>query len=144
MGIWTVTEWMAQGMQKGGVELIEVGPGKGTLMDDILRVRITSNMILREDVSDWYIHVRRFGISSNSRTVLKTSTSSKLVRHCERFRRTCFVGQMRFSKRLILAIGESTSILGRLLSGWKISGYCPTVSLFSMMILVWTILTHYR
>lgn len=39
MGIWTITEWMAQGMPKEGVELIEVGPGKGTLMDDILRVR---------------------------------------------------------------------------------------------------------
>ncbi|EED18528.1 DUF185 domain protein [Talaromyces stipitatus ATCC 10500] len=37
VGIWTVTEWMAQGMPKEGVELIEVGPGKGTLMDDILR-----------------------------------------------------------------------------------------------------------
>ena len=39
VGIWTVTEWMAQGMPKNGVELIEVGPGKGTLMDDILRVQ---------------------------------------------------------------------------------------------------------
>ncbi|EEA24749.1 hypothetical protein TMatcc_007848 [Talaromyces marneffei ATCC 18224] len=37
VGIWAVTEWMAQGMPKEGVELIEVGPGKGTLMDDILR-----------------------------------------------------------------------------------------------------------
>jgi SAM-dependent MidA family methyltransferase len=41
VGIWTVTEWMAQGMPKDGVELIEVGPGKGTLMDDILRVSNT-------------------------------------------------------------------------------------------------------
>jgi NADH dehydrogenase [ubiquinone] 1 alpha subcomplex assembly factor 7 len=38
IGIWTVAEWMAQG-RPGGVELIEVGPGRGTLMDDILRVR---------------------------------------------------------------------------------------------------------
>lgn len=38
VGIWTVAEWMAQGRPRSGVELIEVGPGKGTLMDDILRV----------------------------------------------------------------------------------------------------------
>jgi NADH dehydrogenase [ubiquinone] 1 alpha subcomplex assembly factor 7 len=38
IGIWTVAEWMAQGQVSGGVELIEVGPGKGTLMADLLRV----------------------------------------------------------------------------------------------------------
>ncbi|CRG91394.1 NADH dehydrogenase [ubiquinone] complex I, assembly factor 7 [Talaromyces islandicus] len=37
VGLWTITEWMAQGRPRSGVELIEVGPGKGTLMDDILR-----------------------------------------------------------------------------------------------------------
>ncbi|KAK4138215.1 DUF185-domain-containing protein [Trichocladium antarcticum] len=36
-GIWLVTEWLAQGRQSKGVELIEVGPGRGTLMDDMLR-----------------------------------------------------------------------------------------------------------
>ncbi|KAK4151766.1 putative S-adenosyl-L-methionine-dependent methyltransferase-domain-containing protein [Chaetomidium leptoderma] len=36
-GIWFVAEWMAQGRQSQGVELIEVGPGRGTLMDDMLR-----------------------------------------------------------------------------------------------------------
>ncbi|KAL2124002.1 hypothetical protein VTJ04DRAFT_367 [Mycothermus thermophilus] len=35
--IWFVAEWMAQGKKKSGVELIEVGPGRGTLMDDMLR-----------------------------------------------------------------------------------------------------------
>jgi SAM-dependent MidA family methyltransferase len=39
VGLWTITEWMAQGRPRSGVELIEVGPGKGTLMDNILRVR---------------------------------------------------------------------------------------------------------
>jgi SAM-dependent MidA family methyltransferase len=38
IGIWTITEWMAQGGKKSGVQLMEVGPGKGTLMDDMLRV----------------------------------------------------------------------------------------------------------
>ncbi|KAM0274286.1 hypothetical protein ACHAQH_007993 [Verticillium albo-atrum] len=37
VGIWFVTEWMSQGKPKKGVELIELGPGRGTLMDDILR-----------------------------------------------------------------------------------------------------------
>ena len=39
IGIWVVSEWMAQGRKSSGVELIEVGPGRGTLMDDVLRVR---------------------------------------------------------------------------------------------------------
>jgi SAM-dependent MidA family methyltransferase len=38
IGIWTIAEWMAQGRTKSGVQLMEVGPGKGTLMDDMLRV----------------------------------------------------------------------------------------------------------
>ncbi|KAJ5347102.1 hypothetical protein MYU51_019877 [Penicillium brevicompactum] len=37
IGIWTVAEWMAQGRTRSGVQLMEVGPGKGTLMDDMLR-----------------------------------------------------------------------------------------------------------
>jgi NADH dehydrogenase [ubiquinone] 1 alpha subcomplex assembly factor 7 len=38
LGIWLVAEWMAQGKVSSGVEVIEVGPGRGTLMDDMLRV----------------------------------------------------------------------------------------------------------
>ncbi len=38
LGVWLVTEWMAQGKKGRGIELIELGPGRGTLMDDILRV----------------------------------------------------------------------------------------------------------
>ncbi|KAI3343912.1 S-adenosyl-L-methionine-dependent methyltransferase [Ustulina deusta] len=37
IGVWFVVEWMCQGSPRSGVELIEVGPGRGTLMDDILR-----------------------------------------------------------------------------------------------------------
>ncbi|WEW59807.1 class I SAM-dependent methyltransferase [Emydomyces testavorans] len=37
LGVWTVTEWMAQGKRSSGVQLIEVGPGRGTLMADMLR-----------------------------------------------------------------------------------------------------------
>ncbi|KAI9750924.1 MAG: hypothetical protein M4579_006247 [Chaenotheca gracillima] len=37
IGVWMVAEWMAQGSKGAAVELIEVGPGRGTLMDDMLR-----------------------------------------------------------------------------------------------------------
>lgn len=38
IGIWFIAEWISQGRPKEGVQLIEVGPGRGTLMDDMLRV----------------------------------------------------------------------------------------------------------
>lgn len=45
VGVWITAEWLAQGGPKlisGGkrrrVQLIELGPGRGTLMDDMLRV----------------------------------------------------------------------------------------------------------
>ena len=38
LGVWLVAEWMTQGQISKGVEIIEVGPGRGTLMDDMLRV----------------------------------------------------------------------------------------------------------
>lgn len=37
VGIWFMTEWMAQGRPTSGVQFIEMGPGRGTLMSDILR-----------------------------------------------------------------------------------------------------------
>ncbi|RDA87493.1 hypothetical protein CP532_1648 [Ophiocordyceps camponoti-leonardi (nom. inval.)] len=37
VGLWFVTEWISQARPKQGVQLIEVGPGRGTLMDDMLR-----------------------------------------------------------------------------------------------------------
>ena len=36
IGIWLYAEWLAQG-RKEKVQIIEVGPGRGTLMDDVLR-----------------------------------------------------------------------------------------------------------
>jgi SAM-dependent MidA family methyltransferase len=38
-GVWIVAEWMAQGAPARGVRLVELGPGRGTLMADVLRVR---------------------------------------------------------------------------------------------------------
>lgn len=37
VGLWVLTEWMAQGRKTAGVQLMEFGPGRGTLMDDMLR-----------------------------------------------------------------------------------------------------------
>lgn len=37
VGIWFMTEWMAQGRLKEGVQFIEMGPGRGTLINDVLR-----------------------------------------------------------------------------------------------------------
>ena len=38
VGIWLYAEWLAQSRKEEGVQIIEVGPGRGTLMDDVLRV----------------------------------------------------------------------------------------------------------
>ncbi|KAF4550917.1 Hypothetical protein D9617_15g042700 [Elsinoe fawcettii] len=37
VGLWIIAEWIAQGRKGSGVYLMEVGPGRGTLMDDVLR-----------------------------------------------------------------------------------------------------------
>lgn len=109
VGIWTITEWMAQGRPQNGVELIEVGPGKGTLMDDILRVsRKSHDFKQRERVpfvgwlTDTGFWSRQFAISRVFRQVSRLYILSKLVHHCARCRRICSVAQTRFLKRLIL------------------------------------------
>jgi NADH dehydrogenase [ubiquinone] 1 alpha subcomplex assembly factor 7 len=38
VGLWVIAEWMAQGRKSSGIQLVELGPGRGTLMDDMLRV----------------------------------------------------------------------------------------------------------
>jgi NADH dehydrogenase [ubiquinone] 1 alpha subcomplex assembly factor 7 len=48
IGIWFVAEWMAQGRKGKGVELVEIGPGRGTLMDDMLRVCLKFLVLLRK------------------------------------------------------------------------------------------------
>ena len=38
VGVWIVAEWIAQGRLGEGVVVMECGPGRGTLMADVLRV----------------------------------------------------------------------------------------------------------
>jgi hypothetical protein len=92
VGIWLISEWMLQGRKKSGNVLMEVGPGRGTLMDDVLRVcmcgyREESNCLVGKFISyaDWKIS--QFGISPLWRRVSRLSTWSKparlFVRHRE-------------------------------------------------------------
>lgn len=52
VGVWFVAEWLSQGRPKRGVEIIEVGPGRGTLMDDVLRVCLCSAYCSAECVDE--------------------------------------------------------------------------------------------
>ncbi|CAK7206747.1 hypothetical protein SEUCBS139899_009553 [Sporothrix eucalyptigena] len=60
VGIWFVAEWMAQGRPSKGVELMEVGPGRGTLMADILRT------------------IRHFGLAKSIEAVYMVEASAQL------------------------------------------------------------------
>ena len=40
LGIWFLTEWMSQGRRSVPAQLVELGPGRGTLMSDVVRVCI--------------------------------------------------------------------------------------------------------
>ncbi|KAI4096734.1 MAG: hypothetical protein LQ344_000874 [Seirophora lacunosa] len=54
LGLWLTAEWSIQGRKAQGVEIIEVGPGRGTLMDDILR-SISNFKTLVSSVEDIYL-----------------------------------------------------------------------------------------
>ncbi|PNY28438.1 NADH dehydrogenase [ubiquinone] complex I, assembly factor 7 [Tolypocladium capitatum] len=49
VGVWFIAEWISQGRPKQGVQLIELGPGRGTLMDDVLRVRAPPQLPFRDN-----------------------------------------------------------------------------------------------
>jgi len=54
IGIWFVAEWMAQGRKSKGVELVEIGPGRGTLMDDMLRVCAKFSFLPKVLTTDYF------------------------------------------------------------------------------------------
>lgn len=81
IGIWFVAEWMSQGRPKQGVELIEVGPGRGTLMDDILRVSLYFGRlyVTISVITTLLIRLRQSEISRIWRLLLMLSIWSKPV-----------------------------------------------------------------
>lgn len=89
VGIWFVAEWMAQGRPARGVELIEVGPGRGTLMDDILRVSLSLPLQLRLSSS----LTPRPSVILASPRASTSCTWSRRARSCGRRRRRCSVGR---------------------------------------------------
>ena len=44
IGVWCTYEWMQCG-SPNQVQIVELGPGRGTLADDMLRVRSFNNMV---------------------------------------------------------------------------------------------------
>lgn len=89
LGVWFVSRWQAAGCP-GSMRVIELGPGRGTLMADILRVSSDEsyNSILTEVCFSTDDEMMFNRLSSLSRLVQlrwKLSTSSKTVSSCESF-----------------------------------------------------------
>ena len=51
VGIWVLTEWIAWGRPREW-DMIELGPGRGTLMADVLRVLCHENSVDRLDFGE--------------------------------------------------------------------------------------------
>ncbi|KAI6378107.1 hypothetical protein MCOR25_002351 [Pyricularia grisea] len=66
IAIWFVAEWMSQGRPSRGVELMELGPGRGTLMSDVLRT------------------IKRFGDMSNSLDAIYMVEASPELRKAQK------------------------------------------------------------
>jgi NADH dehydrogenase [ubiquinone] 1 alpha subcomplex assembly factor 7 len=69
VGIWFVTEWMAQGRKSSGVQLVEFGPGRGTLMGDVLRT-ITTFQAFAKSVEAIYLVEAGEGMRETQKRVL--------------------------------------------------------------------------
>lgn len=69
VGIWFVTEWMAQGKKSNGVQLIEFGPGRGTLMDDMLRT-IATFKVFAKSIEGVYLVEASEGLRESQKRVL--------------------------------------------------------------------------
>lgn len=79
IGIWTIAEWIAQGRKRSGVQLMEVGPGKGTLMDDMLRVSL-SESCARVSLLTYVWEYRHSGTSKHLLRASRRSISWRRVR----------------------------------------------------------------
>lgn len=108
LGIWMVAEWMAQGKISHGVEMIELGPGRGTLMDDMLRVWYGALTELRQHKIDE--PCRPSATSNRWRRVSNRSISSRQApRYGKPKENSC--AEMPRLRRLRLAIEAKANTL---------------------------------
>lgn len=128
IGIWTIAEWMSQGRKRSGVQLMEVGPGKGTLMDDLLRVSGCDDGFYHR-LTNWSRHS---GILRASLLASRQFTWWRRVILYDRCRRHFFVVKLPWKKQT-LDTGALANTSTCPLSGWKISVFyhmvCVTVTL---------------
>ncbi|RPB08287.1 DUF185-domain-containing protein [Morchella conica CCBAS932] len=84
IGIWIVAEWMAQGKKKHSVQIVELGPGRGTLMDDVLRT-LNSFKSLRDAISEIYLIEASASLRETQRKLLcGEATSFESIKKGER------------------------------------------------------------
>lgn len=96
LGIWFLTEWMSQGRQPVPAQLVELGPGRGTLMADVLRVipapalpcppRTACDRLPERQADS---RTRRWQTSRTSSRTSRPSTWSSRRRRCATPRRGC-------------------------------------------------------
>ena len=99
LGIWLVAEWMAQGRINQGVEIIEVGPGRGTLMDDLLRVCYKGQFFTKIPLTEFSPTQRRQSANSSPLCqALNRSSSSKPAPRSVQSKRIAFVEKLRCTK----------------------------------------------
>ena len=68
-GIWFMTEWLGQGRRSSGVQLIEMGPGRGTLMSDMLRTIAQFKTFAKSIDAVWMIEAGE-GLRTKQKTLL--------------------------------------------------------------------------
>ncbi|KAK5075037.1 hypothetical protein LTS08_001880 [Lithohypha guttulata] len=69
VGVWFLTEWMGQGRPATGVQFMEVGPGRGTLMSDILRTAAQFKSFVQAIEAVWLVEAGE-GLREHQRKLL--------------------------------------------------------------------------
>lgn len=128
IGVWTIAEWLGQGRKRSGIQLMEVGPGKGTLMDDMLRVSgILKGRLFYGIFADIRGLSRRSEISRRSRRALRVFILWRRALRLEKCKSSFFAATRLWKKRISgIKAHANTSMLQ--LFGLKISDYYLRVS----------------
>lgn len=69
IGVWFLTEWIGQGRPAKAVQLMEVGPGRGTMMDDILRTAAQFRSFAQAIEAVWLVEAGE-GLRTQQRALL--------------------------------------------------------------------------